>query len=329
MTEKDKYDPAVHVTAGELRANGIKIPEDIPDVGFVRRDSIKHEVDVGATEKQIAAGEMRATLRFDFTEPFEWVEITVPVEATQTCPICDGAGTVPGAFLAHVRHECAECDGLGFIPADPPLEAARLASEYPQESVCEGCGDVVAFVRAHVQFGDEILAADVIRPDGTKPTDDVDLVCPRGCGGPFTLRPRGDRTKCLRCAGAGLLSPNEVDGKPDSCPSCHGTGAEAVPRPNVETSEPFPATGRIPDPRSILHPDPLETIDPKAVKSIACPECSGTGRGDMEPETCPRCNGTGQWPYGSSPCLGCNGTGKRAFDEKPCPVCGGDGKVKE
>lgn len=86
---------------------------------------------------------------------------------------------------------------------------------------------------------------------------------------------------CPECQGTGV----HVNGVgPGKCDRCDGEGQIAAPelRPDVEASEPIPATGCLSHPDFILHPDPLETIDPKAVKAFVQPE-----------KTCPNCKRLG------------------------------------
>jgi hypothetical protein len=72
------YDPDLHVTAGELRGMGVPIPEDIPDCGWVPKESFR----VGLGDpKQRKDGEwpLDITVTYIFTEPFRWVAGTFTI----------------------------------------------------------------------------------------------------------------------------------------------------------------------------------------------------------------------------------------------------------
>lgn len=72
-----EYDPKTCITAGELRAAGFVIPDDIPNVGWVRRTSIDWDGDVAIEEID---HKIRASVKFRFTEPFQWITATFKME---------------------------------------------------------------------------------------------------------------------------------------------------------------------------------------------------------------------------------------------------------
>lgn len=65
------YDPETCVKAGELRAAGIPVSDDIPDCGWIPRASIRQEV-VGVTgvDRQLTVH-----LTVTFEEPFRSIHI--------------------------------------------------------------------------------------------------------------------------------------------------------------------------------------------------------------------------------------------------------------
>jgi len=76
LSDEPEYDPKLHVTAAELRAAGISVPENIPDAAWVLRSSIVPAVTVHDPAKG-PPDVMSATLRLEFTAPFRWVELNV------------------------------------------------------------------------------------------------------------------------------------------------------------------------------------------------------------------------------------------------------------
>lgn len=65
-----------YVTAGELRALGIPIPERIPDVARVPRSAIRTEVE--DAEEQ-GDGAIRITITYRFDATFEWIEASFTI----------------------------------------------------------------------------------------------------------------------------------------------------------------------------------------------------------------------------------------------------------
>lgn len=64
-----------YVTAGELRALGVPIPERIPDAARVPRSAIKTEV--GDVEEDGTAYTITITYKFDAS--FEWIEASFTI----------------------------------------------------------------------------------------------------------------------------------------------------------------------------------------------------------------------------------------------------------
>lgn len=71
------YDAKTCVTAGELRAAGFTIPDDIPNVGWVPRRSITWDGDVSVEEID---HKLRASVTLRFTEPFRWIMAAFKME---------------------------------------------------------------------------------------------------------------------------------------------------------------------------------------------------------------------------------------------------------
>lgn len=73
MSSVDEYDPNTCVTAGELRARGIPIPDTIPDVGWIPRHGLHlGESEVTVDEKEVA--HINVSLTFPY--PFRWINMT-------------------------------------------------------------------------------------------------------------------------------------------------------------------------------------------------------------------------------------------------------------
>ena len=71
MTDDVGYDETLHLTAGQLRAMNVPVPDDIPDCGWVPRSAIVFEsgsVDDDGFKMDVS-----------FTEPFKWFKFTFVV----------------------------------------------------------------------------------------------------------------------------------------------------------------------------------------------------------------------------------------------------------
>ena len=84
MAEKE-YDPKTCITAGELRAASIPIPPHIPDVAWVRKNSVfvdhtKCMLSLGDGFKPRLEGSFVLDFSIDFTEPFYWVKIDITID---------------------------------------------------------------------------------------------------------------------------------------------------------------------------------------------------------------------------------------------------------
>lgn len=85
-----EYNELLHITAGELRAMGLAIPENIPDVGWVPRSSITMEPVFETPRRDVEQGIMRAKIGTEFTRPFQWIEFTFTQDANAKDNDCDG-----------------------------------------------------------------------------------------------------------------------------------------------------------------------------------------------------------------------------------------------
>jgi len=69
------YDPDTCITAGELRADGVNIPDTIPDCAWISRSSLIpvsfNAVHVGNN------GAVCIETSCSITEPFRWIEATI------------------------------------------------------------------------------------------------------------------------------------------------------------------------------------------------------------------------------------------------------------
>ena len=76
MSEPE-YDEQTCLTAGELRSMGLVVPEEIPDVAWVPKDSVK----IGEGRNTTWAGSgprvIKVSMSIRITEPFRWVEATL------------------------------------------------------------------------------------------------------------------------------------------------------------------------------------------------------------------------------------------------------------
>lgn len=76
----DEYDEETCMTAGELRAVGAKLPDTIPDCGWIPRHALRLG-DCSATSdgKRVNVG-----VSFSVSAPFRWVEVRGTIEETTT-----------------------------------------------------------------------------------------------------------------------------------------------------------------------------------------------------------------------------------------------------
>lgn len=75
--ECPEYDPVIRITAGELRALGLNLPENIPDCGHVSRTAIRHVASTEDPIKLMADGAVQFGIDVFIDEPFCWVELNV------------------------------------------------------------------------------------------------------------------------------------------------------------------------------------------------------------------------------------------------------------
>lgn len=71
-----EYDEATCVTAGELRARGIDVPETIPDVGWIPRSALLVE----PGELRLDGNVLHCEMTITFAVPFKWFECNVKIE---------------------------------------------------------------------------------------------------------------------------------------------------------------------------------------------------------------------------------------------------------
>jgi hypothetical protein len=72
--EVEEYNPLMCIEAGELRAMGIQIPDNIPDCAWTERWSIQwNSAEVKEKEGIVSCG-------ITFTRPFRWISINLPKE---------------------------------------------------------------------------------------------------------------------------------------------------------------------------------------------------------------------------------------------------------
>lgn len=64
------------ITAGELRAMGLPVPDDIPDCGNVARASLR----VTLGPDKIEDGVLITNFAVTFTEPFTWVAVKITID---------------------------------------------------------------------------------------------------------------------------------------------------------------------------------------------------------------------------------------------------------
>lgn len=76
--QEEEYDPVLHLTGGELRSQGINIPENIPDCGWISRTAIEYKVKEGNTTiADINNGILDIGYELLFNEPFKWYQVDI------------------------------------------------------------------------------------------------------------------------------------------------------------------------------------------------------------------------------------------------------------
>jgi hypothetical protein len=75
---EEKYDPTTCVTAGELRAMGLKIPESIPDVGWLPTRAVLFGAPI--TKPGDDPNSIYVNLEVSFLEQFRWLTVTFTLE---------------------------------------------------------------------------------------------------------------------------------------------------------------------------------------------------------------------------------------------------------
>jgi hypothetical protein len=76
-----EYNEQTCVTAAELRSNGIPVPENIPDVAWIRRCDIRITQDKTQDKSCVKDNdEFSIKLNVIFTAPFNWFKVTVITE---------------------------------------------------------------------------------------------------------------------------------------------------------------------------------------------------------------------------------------------------------
>jgi len=70
----DEYDPATCITAKEFRDKGIRVPDYVPDCGWIRASSVKHKV---VSCHRGLDSEIAIDLDVEFLDPFRWVTFTI------------------------------------------------------------------------------------------------------------------------------------------------------------------------------------------------------------------------------------------------------------
>lgn len=105
----DLFNPLLHITAGQLRACGVVIRDEVPDCGWVPRDKVDIRVDGvnrGADEDpDVLIVEM--SVRFD--AEFQWCSVTVGKGSDQIID-CEAHGKVRGiSFIGGGEPACGQC----------------------------------------------------------------------------------------------------------------------------------------------------------------------------------------------------------------------------
>lgn len=72
----EEYDPETCVTAGELRARGITLPDSIPDVGWAPRSSVH----ISPCVTRIEGDTLHVEWTVTFEEVFRWISCKVEIK---------------------------------------------------------------------------------------------------------------------------------------------------------------------------------------------------------------------------------------------------------
>ena len=69
------------ITAGEIRALGIPVPDQVPDCGNISRAGFQAALGFAMSHAKLEASghTMTMDMSIKFDEPFEWVDVTVEV----------------------------------------------------------------------------------------------------------------------------------------------------------------------------------------------------------------------------------------------------------
>jgi hypothetical protein len=84
-----EYDPATCITAGELRAVGIPVPESVPDCGWIPRGSMAPGPEEPTTSYDPATGIITAMIPTCFTQPFRWFELDLATNTVRHVEMFD------------------------------------------------------------------------------------------------------------------------------------------------------------------------------------------------------------------------------------------------
>lgn len=113
-----EYDPETCLTAGELRATGAHVPENIPDCAWVPRCSVvvrrPPSVDIDPIDPTI----IRVDTTMEFTAPFRWIKVEATFNKEETMKSASGASEQPPQkdrpILEGSSH-CVTCGGCGVL----------------------------------------------------------------------------------------------------------------------------------------------------------------------------------------------------------------------
>lgn len=78
-----EYDEETCVTAGELRAAGIPVPESVPDCGWIPRGSMVPGPEAPTVSHDPATGVFSVQIPFGFSQPFRWIEVDLVAKTTR------------------------------------------------------------------------------------------------------------------------------------------------------------------------------------------------------------------------------------------------------